>query len=142
MQFGGKQLFDMTHVVLGPIRTCSMPVTHNLCCFKLCCFNMLLRWVMAVSCLGLFWHFCPPAAHGWLDHTLTVSGPHVDVTHPDHPLQVGYKSMMYMVLHAEAVLDLVAVRDQEIQFRQVAGSFVQLQGKFLLHSDQQVRMHT
>ena len=50
--------------------------------------------------------------------------------------------MMYMVLHAEAVLDLVAVRDQEIQFRQVAGSFVQLQGKFLLHPDQQARAHS
>ena len=46
--------------------------------------------------------------------------------------------MMYMVLHAEAVLDLVAVRDREIQFRQVAGSFVTLQGKFLLHADPQV----
>ena len=46
--------------------------------------------------------------------------------------------MMYMVLHAEAVLDLVAVRDREIQFRQVAGSFVTLQGKFLLHTDPEV----
>ncbi len=47
--------------------------------------------------------------------------------------------MMYMVLHAEAVLDLVAVRDREIQFRQIAGSFVTLQGKFLLHTDPEVR---
>ena len=66
----------------------------------------------------------------------------LDDTHPVNLLQVGYKSMMYMVLHAEAVLDLVAVRDQEIQFRQVAGSFVQLQGKFLLHLDQQARAQT
>ena len=46
--------------------------------------------------------------------------------------------MMYMVLHAEAVLDLVAVRDREIQFRQVAGSFVTLQGKFILQTDPEV----
>ena len=63
-----------------------------------------------------------------------VSQPHDAVPH----VQVGYKSMMYMVLHAEAVLDLVAVRDREIQFRQVAGSFVTLQGKFLLHADPEV----
>ncbi len=82
----------------------------------------------------------PFKAHDWLD--VTNSDLHVDVTCPGNWLQVGYKSMMYMVLHAEAVLDLVAVRDQEIQFRQVAGSFVQLQGKFLLHADQQARACT
>lgn len=40
--------------------------------------------------------------------------------------------MMYMVLHAEAVLDLVVSPGREVQFRQHRGDFVTLQGKFLL----------
>ena len=47
--------------------------------------------------------------------------------------------MMYMVLHAEAVMDLLVAPGREIQFRQVKGDFVTLQGKFLLQArDDQV----
>ena len=47
-------------------------------------------------------------------------------------MQVGYKSMMYMHLHAEAVLALVECPCSEIQFRQISGDFQLLQGKFML----------
>ena len=47
-------------------------------------------------------------------------------------MQVGYKSMMYMHLHAEAVLALVESPCSEIQFRQISGDFQLLQGKFML----------
>ena len=47
-------------------------------------------------------------------------------------MQVGYKSMLYMHLHAEAVLNLVESSCREIQFRQVSGDFQLLQGKFIL----------
>jgi len=46
--------------------------------------------------------------------------------------QVGYKRMMYMCLHAESVLDLIEKPCNEIQFRQVAGDFERLQGKWML----------
>ena len=48
--------------------------------------------------------------------------------------KVGYKSMLYMVLHAEAVMDLLVAPGREIQFRQVNGDFFTLQGKFLLQA--------
>jgi Polyketide cyclase / dehydrase and lipid transport len=54
-------------------------------------------------------------------------------------LQVGYKSMMYMVLHAEAVVDLVEKPFREIQFRQVKGDFRVLQGKWILEAEPEVR---
>ncbi|DBB03663.1 TPA: hypothetical protein ACH3X3_010990 [Trebouxia sp. C0006] len=46
--------------------------------------------------------------------------------------QVGYKHMLYMSMHAEAVVDLVETKHKEVQFRQVQGDFSLLQGKFLL----------
>lgn len=46
--------------------------------------------------------------------------------------QVGFKDMLFMQLHAEAVLDLHERPHQEIQFRAVAGDFGVLQGKFIL----------
>ncbi|KAL0037090.1 hypothetical protein WJX77_012339 [Trebouxia sp. C0004] len=46
--------------------------------------------------------------------------------------QVGYKHMLYMSMHAEAVVDLVETKHKEVQFRQVHGDFSLLQGKFLL----------
>ncbi|CAL8464995.1 g4530 [Coccomyxa elongata] len=46
--------------------------------------------------------------------------------------QVGFKDMMFMQLHAEAILDLHERPHQEIQFRAVAGDFGVLQGKFIL----------
>lgn len=47
-------------------------------------------------------------------------------------LQVGYKHMLYMSMHAEAVVDLVETEHKEVQFRQVQGDFSMLQGKFML----------
>jgi hypothetical protein len=47
-------------------------------------------------------------------------------------LQVGFKEMMFMQLHAEAVLDLFERPNTEVQFRAVAGDFRLLQGKFML----------
>ena len=47
-------------------------------------------------------------------------------------MQVGYKHMLYMCMHAEAVVDLVEKEHQEVQFRQVQGDFSMLQGKFML----------
>lgn len=56
--------------------------------------------------------------------------------------QVGYKRMMYMCLRAEAIIDLIEKPCREIQFRQVAGDFEMLQGKWLLQDvDPSVR-HT
>ena len=46
--------------------------------------------------------------------------------------QVGFKHMLYMSMHAEAVVDLVEKEHQEVQFRQVQGDFSLLQGKFML----------
>ena len=40
--------------------------------------------------------------------------------------------MLYMSMHAEAVVDLVEIEHQEVQFRQVQGDFSLLQGKFML----------
>lgn len=40
--------------------------------------------------------------------------------------------MLYMCMHAEAVVDLVEKEHQEVQFRQVQGDFSMLQGKFML----------
>lgn len=37
-----------------------------------------------------------------------------------------------MVMHAEAIIDLVEKEHQEVQFRQVQGDFTVLQGKFML----------
>ena len=51
-------------------------------------------------------------------------------------VQVGFKDMLFMQLHAEAVLDLSERPCQEIQFRAVAGDFILLQGKFLLSEPQ------
>ena len=47
-------------------------------------------------------------------------------------VQVGYKHMLYMSMHAEAVVDLVETKHKEVQFRQVQGDFSLLQGKFML----------
>ena len=47
-------------------------------------------------------------------------------------LQVGYKYMLYMSMHAEAIVDLVETEFKEVQFRQVQGDFSLLQGKFML----------
>ena len=47
-------------------------------------------------------------------------------------MQVGYKHMLYMSMHAEATVDLVEVEHREVQFRQVQGDFSLLQGKFML----------
>lgn len=47
-------------------------------------------------------------------------------------MQVGYKHMLYMSMHAEAVVDLVETENREVQFRQVQGDFSVLQGKFML----------
>lgn len=40
--------------------------------------------------------------------------------------------MLYMSMHAEAIVDLVETEHQEVQFRQVQGDFSLLQGKFML----------
>ena len=40
--------------------------------------------------------------------------------------------MLYMSMHAEAVIDLVETENREVQFRQVQGDFSLLQGKFML----------
>jgi hypothetical protein len=56
-----------------------------------------------------------------------------------HCLQVGFKAMAYVMLHGEATLDLLEIAPRELQFRQVpglAGDFLQLQGKFMLVSDE------
>ena len=37
-----------------------------------------------------------------------------------------------MSMHAEAIVDLVEIEHQEVQFRQVQGDFSMLQGKFML----------
>lgn len=47
--------------------------------------------------------------------------------------QVGYKRMLYMCLHAEAVIDLIEKPYNEIQFRQVAGDFERFQGKWMIN---------
>lgn len=47
--------------------------------------------------------------------------------------------MAYVMLHGEATLDLLEIAPRELQFRQVpglAGDFLQLQGKFMLVSDE------
>ena len=46
--------------------------------------------------------------------------------------QVAHKGMLYMQLHAEAVLDLVERAPREVQFRAVSGDFQVLQGKFIV----------
>ena len=51
-------------------------------------------------------------------------------------VQVGFKDMLFMQLHAEAILDLSERPCREIQFRAVAGDFTLLQGKFLLSEPQ------
>ena len=51
--------------------------------------------------------------------------------------------MMYMCLHAEAIMDLMEIPDSnQIQFKQVQGDFHRLQGKWILHSveHQEVRL--
>ena len=52
--------------------------------------------------------------------------------------QVGFKHMLYMSMHAEAVVDLVEKEHQEVQFRQVQGDFSLLQGKFMLQECSEV----
>ena len=49
--------------------------------------------------------------------------------------QVGFKSMLYMHLHAEATLAVVESPCSEIQFKQISGDFQMLQGKFMLTSN-------
>ena len=44
--------------------------------------------------------------------------------------------MLYMSMHAEAVVELVERENQEVQFRQVQGDFSMLQGKFMLQEAQ------
>ncbi|XP_024012178.1 uncharacterized protein LOC18019007 [Eutrema salsugineum] len=46
-------------------------------------------------------------------------------------LQEGCKGLLYMVLHARAVLDLHESREQEIRFEQVEGDFDSLEGKWI-----------
>lgn len=46
--------------------------------------------------------------------------------------QVGVKGVAYLMLHGESIMDIVEVHQREIQFRQVSGDFLQLQGKFIL----------
>ncbi|KFK25241.1 hypothetical protein AALP_AA8G086200 [Arabis alpina] len=46
-------------------------------------------------------------------------------------LQEGCKGLLYMVLHARAVLDLHESREQEIRFEQVEGDFDSLKGKWI-----------
>ncbi|CAE6092073.1 unnamed protein product [Arabidopsis arenosa] len=46
-------------------------------------------------------------------------------------LQEGCKGLLYMVLHARAVLDLHEIREQEIRFEQVEGDFDSLEGKWI-----------
>ncbi len=53
--------------------------------------------------------------------------------------QVGHKGMLYMQLHAEAVLDLVERAPREVQFRAVSGDFQVLQGKFIVSQPSEVR---
>ena len=46
--------------------------------------------------------------------------------------------MMYMCLHAEAIMDLMEIPDSnQIQFKQVQGDFHRLQGKWILQSVEQ-----
>ncbi|RVX21281.1 hypothetical protein CK203_002156 [Vitis vinifera] len=47
-------------------------------------------------------------------------------------LQEGCKGLLYMVLHARAVLDLCEQLEQEISFVQVEGDFDSFQGKWIL----------
>lgn len=47
--------------------------------------------------------------------------------------------MLYMQLHAEAVLDLVERAPREVQFRAVSGDFQVLQGKFIVSQPSEVR---
>lgn len=50
--------------------------------------------------------------------------------------------MLYMSMHAEAVVDLVETEHREVQFRQVQGDFSVLQGKFMLQEGTpEVSMH-
>ena len=49
--------------------------------------------------------------------------------------QIGFKSMMYMHLHAETTLALVESPFSEIQFKQINGDFQMLQGKFMLSNE-------
>ena len=50
--------------------------------------------------------------------------------------------MLYMSMHAEAVVDLVETEGREVQFRQVQGDFSVLQGKFMLQEGTpEVSMH-
>ena len=49
--------------------------------------------------------------------------------------QVGFKSLIYMHLHAETNLAIVEAPYREIQFKQMKGDFQMLQGKFMLGSD-------
>ncbi|KAL0736272.1 hypothetical protein Bca4012_012482 [Brassica carinata] len=46
-------------------------------------------------------------------------------------VQEGCKGLLYMVLHARAVLDLHETREQEIRFEQVEGDFDSLEGKWI-----------
>ncbi|KAK7318397.1 hypothetical protein RJT34_03097 [Clitoria ternatea] len=46
-------------------------------------------------------------------------------------LQEGCKGLLYMVLHARAVLDLCEYLEQEISFEQVEGDFDSFQGKWI-----------
>ncbi|KAK6128372.1 hypothetical protein DH2020_037884 [Rehmannia glutinosa] len=47
-------------------------------------------------------------------------------------LQEGCKGLLYMVLHARVVLDLIELREQEIKFEQVEGDFDAFRGKWIL----------
>ena len=47
-------------------------------------------------------------------------------------LQEGCKGLLYMVLHARAVLDLCELLEQEIAFEQVEGDFDSFCGKWQL----------
>ncbi|XP_034691918.1 uncharacterized protein LOC117919017 isoform X1 [Vitis riparia] len=47
-------------------------------------------------------------------------------------LQEGCKGLLYMVLHARAVLDICEQLEQEISFEQVEGDFDSFQGKWIL----------
>ena len=53
--------------------------------------------------------------------------------------------MMYMCLHAEAIMDLMEIPgSNQIQFKQVQGDFHRLQGKWILQSveQQEVRLNS
>jgi len=53
------------------------------------------------------------------------------ITKTEFCFQEGCKGLLYMVLHARAVLDLHEIREQEIRFEQVEGDFDSLEGKWI-----------